>query len=90
MTRLGNQKIYLAGRKVHMKGKGVTDILLDGGKGGQSFYPSVEAMKTVNGNGVNRGRFEEARGVKAETPFSETGEYSVLGLGPRVFFFASI
>ena len=52
MTRLGNQKIYLAGRKVHMKGKGVTDILLDGGKGGQSFYPSVEAMKTVNGAGL--------------------------------------
>ena len=51
MTRLGNQKIYLAGRKVHMKGKGVTAILLDGGKGGQS-YPSVEAMKTVNGTGL--------------------------------------
>ena len=65
MTRLGNQKFYLAGRKVHLKGKGVTDILLDGGKGGQSFYSSPEEMKaTVNGGGLTEAalrRLQELR-----------------------------
>ncbi len=64
MTRLGNQKFYLAGRKVHLKGKGVTDILLDGGKGGQSFYSSPEEMKAVNGGGLTEAalkRLQELR-----------------------------
>ena len=57
MTRLGNQKFYLAGRKVHLKGKGVTDILLDGGKG-------PEEMKAVNGSGLTEAalrRLQELR-----------------------------
>ena len=53
MSRLGNLKFYTSGRKVHIKGKGVTDILLDGGKGGQNSYASVDDMKqTVNGGSL--------------------------------------
>ena len=81
MTRLGNQKFYLPGRKVHLKGKGVTDILLDGGKGGQSFYPSVEAMKaTVNGAGLSEAglkRLEALRPKPLSAPKRANIRFSV-------------